>query len=103
MKNATFKNFVLDQMRGLENIDGRAMFGGFGLYSGEVFFGILFQDRLYFKTDSATRREYTLQGMEPFQPNARQTLSRYYEVPVEVVENAEQLGEWARKAIACEK
>ena len=103
MKNSTFKDFVLDQMSGLGNLDCRAMFGGFGLYSGEIFFGILFKDRLYFKTDPVTRREYTRQGMEPFRPNRPQTLPKYYEVQAEVVENATQLGEWARKAIACAK
>jgi DNA transformation protein len=37
--------------------------------------------------------------MKPFRPNRKQTLKTYYEVPVEIVEDAEQLIEWAQRAI----
>jgi DNA transformation protein len=36
--------------------------------------------------------------MEPFSPSAKQTLKNYYEVPAEILEDEEQLAEWARKA-----
>jgi DNA transformation protein len=39
--------------------------------------------------------------MKPFRPNARQTIKSYYQVPVDILENADPLREWARKAIAC--
>lgn len=75
------------------------MFGGHGLYARDVFFGIVHQGRLYFKTDDASRPDYEECGMEPFQPNDRQTLTRYYEVPADVLENDEQLVAWARAAL----
>ena len=99
MKDDSFKEFVLDQLSGLGELTCRGMFGGFGLYSGQTFFGIIFQGRLYFKTDDATRGEYERRGMKPFQPNKRQTM-KYHEVPAEVAEDREQLLAWAQEAIA---
>jgi DNA transformation protein len=94
----SFKDFVLDQLGGLRGVTCRAMFGGFGLYRGDHFFGIVHKGRLYFKTDEASRAAYRDRGMKPFRPNARQTLKTYYEVPVEVMEDAEQLVAWAAQA-----
>jgi DNA transformation protein len=101
MKDDSFKDFVLDQLRDLDNVDCRAMFGGYGLYYDKAFFGILYKSRLYFKTDSATRASYLEMGMKPFRPNAKMTLKTYYEVPADVLEDADQLMEWAKKAIHC--
>jgi DNA transformation protein len=36
--------------------------------------------------------------MKPFHPNAKQTLKNYYEVPVDVLEDGEQLTTWAARA-----
>jgi hypothetical protein len=37
--------------------------------------------------------------MKPFRPNSKQTLKSYYEVPVEILEEAELLTLWAGWAI----
>ena len=99
MKDDSFKDFILDQLYDVGNLDCRAMFGGFGLYSGSIFFGIIHKGRLYFKTDEITRAEYIKAGMEPFRPNSKQTLKNYYEVPIDVIEDPERLVDWASKAI----
>ena len=96
----SFKDFVLDQLGDLPGVACRAMFGGYGLYRGEVFFGIVHKSRLYFKTDDAGRETYRQRGMKPFRPNAKQTLKTYYEVPIDVLEDAAQLTNWADRATA---
>jgi len=103
MKNDSFKDFVLDQLHELEEIEARRMFGGFGLYHDETFFGIIHEGRLYFKADESTAGEYRKRKMNPFRPNAKQTLKSYYQGPVEIIEDAEQLADWARQAIDCQK
>ena len=100
VKEDSFKEFVLDQLRALGELDCRAMFGGYGLYQGRLMFGIIYQGRLYFKTDAASRSAYLEQGMEPFRPNPRQTLKSYYEVPVDVVEDQDRLLVWAETSLA---
>lgn len=99
MKNDSFKEFILDQLRPLGPVECRAMFGGHGLYHHRIFFGILFKDRLYFKIDSASLAFYTERGMKPFRPSAGQTLKRYYEVPIDLIEDSDLLAVWARRAI----
>ena len=100
MKNDSLKDFVLDQLRGLRGLEGRAMFGGVGLYAGGKIFGILFRGRLYFRTNEATRAAYLGRGMEPFRPNVKQRLKSYYEVPADVIEDATELARWAGEATA---
>ena len=78
------------------------MFGGYGLYHGDAFFGILFKSRLYFKTDAQSRGAYMQMGMKPFRPSATQTLHTYYEVPAEILEDSDQLTIWAQRAIQCQ-
>ena len=41
---------------------------------------------------------YRDRGMEPFKLSAAQTLKNYYEVPVEVLEVADDLTVWASQA-----
>lgn len=99
MKDNSFKGLVLDQLGALTGVTCRAMFGGYGLYHGKVFFGIIYRGRLYFKTDSTSRAAYLKKGMKPFRPSAKQTLKTYYEVPLDIIEDRDQLPIWARKAV----
>jgi DNA transformation protein and related proteins len=99
MKSDSFKDYALDQLAGLPALKCRGMFGGFGLYAGGKFFGIVFQGRLYFKTGAATRASYESRGMTHFRPSAKQQLPSYFEVPAEIVEDANELMRWADDAI----
>src|SRR5689334_1144658 len=100
MKQDSFKDFVMDQLKGLPELRARAMFGGHGVYQGENFFGILMAGRLYFKTDEHTRGAYLERGMEPFiYEKARRTMTmNYFEVPPQVLEDREEFVRWAKQA-----
>ncbi len=93
-----FAEFVREQLAGLAGVEFRRMFGGQGIYRNEVFFGILHGGRLYFKTDASTRPDYLAAGSGPFQPNANQCLSAYYEVPSHVLESPAELCTWVERA-----
>jgi DNA transformation protein len=91
---------VLDQLEDLGDVVPRSMFGGVGLYSRGVFFGLIACDVLYLKTDDTTRPEYERAGMKPVQPYPGRTgTMQYYAVPVRVLEAASELVAWARKAV----
>ncbi len=98
-KNDGFKDFILDQLTELNGVATRAMFGGYGLYQRTKFFGIIHKDRLYFKVNATTAPNYKEHGMKPFRPNAKQTLNSFYEVPIDVIEDAEALTQWATEAV----
>jgi DNA transformation protein len=101
MADESFKDFVLDQLSALPELRARRMFGGYGLYQGDHFFGILMQGRLYLKTDERTRNAYLERGMSPFiyEKARRTTTINYFEVPPDVLENREELIRWAKRAI----
>jgi DNA transformation protein len=41
--------------------------------------------------------------MKPFRPNAKQRLRSYYQVPVEIIEDADALRQWAATALRCQE
>jgi len=102
LADQSLKEFVMDQLRVLPELRAKPMFGGYGLYQSDQFFGILIQGRLYFKTDEQTRRAYTERGMGPFvyEKARRPTTLNYFEVPPDVLENRESLLARAQLAVA---
>jgi len=101
MPDDTFKEFVLDPLGALPELRARAMFGAHGLYAGDRFFGILDEGRLFFKTDAVSAADYTARGMGAFtyESKGKVLTMAYHEVPPDVLENAPELVEWARRAI----
>lgn len=98
MKDDSFVKFVEDQLSGVPEVRSRRMFGGWGLYSEDRFFGIVSDEVLYFKTNEVTRQKYVALDSTCFRPSEEQVLKNYYEVPADVLENPEQLSEWAIEA-----
>jgi DNA transformation protein and related proteins len=96
-----YLEYVLEQLSGLPDVRSRRMFSGAGLYQDEVFFGLLFNDTLYFKVDDSNRPDYESRGMAQFRPyEDRPLLSfSYYEVPAEVLEDRHELQTWAARSV----
>jgi len=98
----SFRTFILDQLaRGVRKVRPRSMFGGVGIYSGDLFFALIDNDTLYFKVDDSNRPDFTARKMEPFRPYGEdgETMG-YYEVPADLLDDPEALRPWAEKAIA---
>ena len=96
-----YLEYVLEQMAGLGGVSPRRMFGGVGLYSGELFFGLIDDDTLYFKTDASNSAEYESRRMPRFMPPTNRPLGPmgYHQVPADVIEVPELLVAWARKSV----
>ena len=95
-----FLEFVLDQLSGVGDVRARRMFGGIGLYSGELFFSVIDDDIVYFKVDDSNRAEFVARNCEPFRPYGDDTVSmNYFRVPSEVLEDVDEIKAWARKAV----
>jgi DNA transformation protein and related proteins len=97
--SATFLEIILDRLAPLGEVTSRPLFGGHGIYWSETIFAILFEGRLYLKVDDESKAAFEARDMGPFRPNDRQTLKSYYEVPPEVLDDAEALLSWAGEAI----
>jgi DNA transformation protein len=94
--------YVLEQLEGIGGLRSRRMFGGVGLYSGELFFGLIDDDTLFFKTDGSTSADYIARGMPRFMPfpERPEAVMAYYQVPADIIEDVEAIQDWARKAVA---
>jgi len=97
-----FFRYVLEQLSGLRGVASRRMFGAMGLYGDNVFFGLISSDVLYFKVGDSNRPDYAERGMSQFRPfrDRPQVSVSYYEVPADVLEDADQCVLWARRSIA---
>ena len=98
MPSDSFLDFVLGQLASLDGLRCKRMFGGYGLYCGEQFFGIVFDGRLYFKTNPDTLAQYMAYDAAVFAPSEKQVLKNYREVPVDILEDGESLLLWASRA-----
>lgn len=96
-----FRDFVLEQLAPAGRVSSRRMFGGIGLYLDGLFFALIDDDVLYFKTDDSNRPRYEGAGSKPFcpYPDRPEKSMGYWEVPADVLEDSEQLAVWAREAM----
>jgi DNA transformation protein len=98
----SFVEFVLEQLAPVGPITAKRMFGGVGLYAGDLFFALLASDVLYLKADDSTRGELEAAGARPFQPYPDRGggTMQYYSVPAAILEDRDELTAWAKTSVA---
>jgi DNA transformation protein len=96
-----YLEYILEQLEDLGSVTHRRMFGGVGLYSGELFFGLIDDDTLFLKTDETNSAQYEARRMPRFMPPANRPMSPmgYHEVPADIIEDSEALVTWARQSV----
>lgn len=99
--SSDYLQYVLEQLARVPRVTSRRMFGGVGLYSDGVFFGIIDNDTVFFKVDDSTRETYIARGSEPFRPykDRPEVSMSYFQVPADVLEDTDELVPWARAAV----
>ena len=85
-----FLNYAMDRLSSRDNIRSRAMFGGYGIFHEGLMFALIADDTLYFKVDESNRDIYEKAESQPFPHGIS-----YWEVPADVLEDKNRLGEWA--------
>jgi len=81
----------------------RRMFGAEGLFRDGLMFGIVYQERIYFKTGAENRQAFVAEGAGPLYyrfKNAEGVLTSYYELPDRLYDDPDELAEWAHAAFA---
>lgn len=77
------------------------MFGVIGLYFDGLMFGMVSNDAVFLKVDESNKNKFLEADSAPlklFKKNAE--VPSFYELPVEVLENAELFVEWAKESFA---
>ena len=98
--SSDYRDFILDRLSQVEDIMLRRMFGGLGLFKGNVMFGILSSmDGFYLWVDNINQPDFEALSVEPFRPNQGGEMTMaYFQVPVEILDDPERLAIWADKA-----
>jgi len=94
-----YRTYIIEQLAALPALSTRRMFGGLGIYSDALFFALIDDDVLFFKVDDANRDDYVSRGMKAFMPFPGQPSLGYFQVPADVIEEAEELTRWARRSV----
>jgi DNA transformation protein len=84
----------------------RRMFGGEGLYRDNVMFAIVFEERIYLKTNEEGRQAFIAEDCLPFVYPMKKgdiTSHNYYALPDRLYDDPDELADWARTAFAVAK
>lgn len=80
----------------------RRMFGGSGVYVGDVMFALEARGVLYLKSDASTDEAFEREGCEPFSYDAktgRHVMTSYRRAPERLLEDPDEMADWARRAL----
>ena len=81
----------------------RRMFGGLGIYSGNLMFALSYGGLVYLKVDADTEAVYEREGSAPFvftgRGGKRATMS-YWRLPDRLYDDPDELAGWAKAALA---
>jgi DNA transformation protein and related proteins len=97
------RDFLIDLFSEFGPVTIRRMFSGFGISADGVNFALALRAGLYFRADEQTIARFEAEGAKPFQYQTRAktvTVNSYWELPARLFDDAEELAEWARAALA---
>jgi DNA transformation protein len=92
-----------DIFRSLGPIHIRRMFGGQGVYQGELMFALVASDELYLKVDDGSVGFFRDLGSRPFSfqtRDGRTTLTSYWLMPESALDDPDEAAELGKMALA---
>ncbi|MCB9264534.1 MAG: TfoX/Sxy family protein [Lewinellaceae bacterium] len=98
-----YLDFIMDQFSEFGEVTYKKMFGGAGFYKEGIMFGGIMYGEFHLKVDDETRPLFEAQGMKPFAHGKPKKAPTYYTVPLEVLEDREELARWAERALNAAK
>ena len=102
MTATSLLDFITEQLAPIGPIKTVRFFGGIGLKSANVQFGMMMEGRLYFVVNDASRPAYEAAGSQCFSYTTKKgtvLVRRYFEVPPDIMEEAPRLQALARESI----
>ena len=95
-----FVDYLLESLAPLKQVRARKMFGGFGIFKGELMFGLVADEVLYLKVDEETIPDFEKLELAPFvyDKNGKKMAMSYYQAPEDAMDSSSELCEWGQKA-----
>ena len=101
-KTTPLVDYLLDVLGELGDVRARRMFGGFGVYRGDVMVGLIADGVFYLKVDAENRPAFEAALSQAFSYRRKGRTEpiemSYWEVPADVMENGAKLREWTQGA-----
>lgn len=99
-KSNEFLEYIMELLEPSGGITSCRMFGGHAIRKNGLAIAIIFQDEIYFKTDSSTQPDYASMDSHPFtyEKQGKTITISNWKVPIEILEDHEQLMVWTEKA-----
>ena len=102
MKNykSEFLQYALDLFSSLGRLSTKTLFGGNAILKNNITFAMVFDGSIYLKTSKNTVKKYLDLNSKPlsYKKNNKTIELRYYEIPVEILDEEDQLIQWAIEA-----
>ncbi|MEZ5667090.1 MAG: TfoX/Sxy family protein [Alphaproteobacteria bacterium] len=104
MADDGFVAHCLELLASIADARARRMFGGHGIYSGDVMFGLIAYDTLYLRVDDQVRDAFAEAGGEPFvydgKTGGKPVTMPYVTVPLDAMDDPSAMAPWAERALA---
>src|ERR1700704_3915637 len=97
------RDFLIDLFANFGPVTIRRMFSGFGISADGTNFALALRGGLYLRADDQTIPRFEAEGSKPFQYQTRAktvTVGSYWQLPVRLYDDPEELTGWARAALA---
>ena len=96
--NEEYLKFILDQLSLFGNVETKKMFGGIGFFKEGIMFAMIGQNAFRLRVDESSIPDFEAKGMKPMFSDAKKKSMPYWEVPLDVLENKDELARWTHKA-----
>ncbi|WP_349371887.1 TfoX/Sxy family protein [Salinarimonas sp.] len=85
----------------LAPIRTKRMFGGLGVYSGDLMVGLVAYGELYLKVDETTKPAFEAAGARPFvyESKGKRSVMSYWTLPDPAQDDPDQAARWGRLAL----
>lgn len=95
-----FVAYVVELMQSIGPVTAKGMFGGHGVFLDGLMFGLVADSVLYLKVDGETKDDFESRGLDAFTyaKKGKEFKMSYYQAPEEVLEDADEMSLWAKKA-----
>jgi DNA transformation protein len=96
-----FVAFAVELLSRVGPVRARAMFGGHGIYCGDLMIGLVDDDEIFLKTDDGTRPRFEAEGCRQwvYTGGKREMRTSYFRPPDEAHGSPDDMEPWGRLAL----
>ena len=101
-QSTEFVSYVTELLAPFGDVRAKRMFGAYGIFRGDLMFGIVADEALYLKADDVNRTDFEARGLERFvyYKKGKPMYLSYYQAPEEALDNSGDMLAWAEKSFA---